>query len=471
MFPPFPQEKAYEYCYQLMEQLDAHKRIDFESLVKNPALTTDLLFSGKTGQMFGICVCKDGDGNEVVLKAFSGQYNSIWNVAGWVPPLLDEAEFYRQSAESDRLIHELTDTIEDKNSGLSESELKSLKKKRRELSAESMKNIFGLYEFHCLTGEVKHFSDITTDDTLLPTGCGECCAPKLLAYAAKNGLKPVSLAEFYYGKENNSGSKKHKQFYPPCDEKCSFILPHILGLEILYRDEAIIVINKPSGLLSIPGRGEEKLDSATTRLKNLFPECIEQPSVHRLDMDTSGLLVMAFNADAHRNLSLQFMNGTVEKRYYAVLEKPVCPGDGCKVTETNGGGKLIAGRIELPFRLDVEHRPYQIYDEVNGKIGVTNWRILSLEDAKKAVKCYRLAKTYERDLFKKHKTFVEFVPETGRTHQLRLHASHEKGLGSPITGDNLYGMQKEGERLLLHAHYLCFAHPVTGEKMEFYSES
>ena len=468
MFPPFPQEKAYEYCYQLMEQLDTHKRIDFETDIPNPALNTDMLFSGKTGQMFGICVCKDTNGNGVVLKAFSGQYNSIWNVDGWVPPLLDEAEFYRQSAESDKKIHELTDLIE--SGTLPEPELKELKKKRKQLSADSMRQIFDLYRIHCFTGETKRFGDIMPDGQMPPTGCGECCAPKLLSFAAKNGLHPISLAEFYYGKENSNG-KKHKQFYPPCDEKCSFILPHILGLEILYRDEAIIVINKPSGLLSIPGRGEEKLDSATTRLKNLFPECIEQPSVHRLDMDTSGLLVMAFTAESHRNLSLQFMNGTVEKRYYAVLEKPVCPGDGCKVTETNGGGKPLAGKIELPFRLDVEHRPYQIYDEINGKIGITNWRILSLEDAKKAVKCFRLAKTYERDLFKKHKTFVEFVPETGRTHQLRLHASHEKGLGSPIIGDNLYGTQKEGERLLLHAHYLCFTHPVTGEKMEFYSES
>ena len=468
MFPPFPQEKAQQYCYKLIDQLDTHKRIDFESPTPNPALKTDMLFSGKTGQMFGVCVCKDSSGSEVVLKAFSGQYNSIWNVDGWVPPLLDESEFYRQSAESDKKIHELTDLIE--SGTLPEAELKELKKKRKQLSAESMRQIFDLYRISCFTGETKRFNDIMPDGQMPPTGCGECCAPKLLSFAAKNGLRPISLAEFYYGKENSTG-KKHKQFYPPCDEKCGYILPHILGLEILYRDEAIIVINKPSGLLSIPGRGADKTDSATTRLRTLFHDCIEQPSVHRLDMDTSGLLVMAFNAEAHRNLSLQFMNGTVQKRYYAVLDKPICPGDGCQVTELNGGGKPVGGKIELPFRLDVEHRPYQIYDEVNGKIGITHWRMMPLEEAKDAVKCFRLSKKQERELFKKHKVFVEFTPETGRTHQLRLHASHPKGLGSPIIGDNLYGTQKEGERLLLHAHYLCFAHPVTGEILEFFSES
>ncbi len=206
------------------------------------------------------------------------------------------------------------------------------------------------------------------------------------------------------------------------------------ALDIVYEDKHIVVVNKPSGLLSIPGRGIEKLDSVTTRLKEICPHCIEQPAVHRLDMDTSGLMVLALEAVGHRNLSIQFQDRKIYKRYIAVL-------DG--VLDAN------SGRIELPFRLDVDNRPLQIYDEEYGKMGITEWRTLEVGDGL---------------------TRVEFVPLTGRTHQLRVHAAHKKGLGVPIVGDLFYGVGPFLCDLQLHATELRFKHPVTGEGMTFIKE-
>ncbi|MEE0998141.1 MAG: pseudouridine synthase [Treponemataceae bacterium] len=504
MFPPFNEELAKTECLSLMEKLDSYRSIDFSAIennkTPNPKLSINHLYEKNLGIMFGVLVCLDNEGNQHSLKAFSGQFNSIWQVKTWAPPLLDETAFNQLIKDSDIEIHQLSEEIEtlnqqklilqqsqnqedSKNQSLEEldSKLKDLKQKRKNLSNQSMKEIFDLYEFYTFNGSKKTFSDIFLDDELPPTGCGECCAPKLLSEAFLLGLRPISMAEFYYGPENKSATKHHKEFYPPCDEKCSFILPHILGLEILYQDSDICVINKQSGLLSIPGRGEDKLDSVTTRLRFLYElspqSCIPQPSVHRLDMDTSGLLVLAFNAEAHRNLSIQFMESKVEKKYYAVLENPIKIGDGVTVTKTLGTSKPLEGDIELKFRLDVENRPHQIYDEVYGKEGITNWRILTLEESKKAIKCFRISKSSEREILKGRKPVVEYTPLTGRTHQLRLHSSHEKGLQSPILGDDLYGNgkgnpsenKKAAKRLMLHSFYLSFIHPSTNEKLEFWA--
>ena len=506
MFPPFNEELAKTECLSLMEKLDSYQTIDFFAIennkTPNPKLSINHLYEKNLGIMFGVLVCLDNEGNQHSLKAFSGQFNSIWQVKTWAPPLLDETAFNQLIKDSDKEIHLLSDEIEDLNHqklNLTQSQnqehpqnqsnhsleeldtkLKDLKQKRKNLSNQSMKEIFDLYEFYTFNGAKKTFSDILLDDELPPTGCGECCAPKLLSEAFRLGLRPISMAEFYYGPENKSSTKHHKNFYPPCDEKCSFILPHILGLEILYQDSDICVINKQSGLLSIPGRGEDKLDSVTTRLRFLYElspqSCIPQPSVHRLDMDTSGLLVLAFNAEAHRNLSIQFMESKVEKKYYAVLENPIKIGEGVTVSKTLGNTKPLEGDIKLKFRLDVENRPHQIYDEVYGKEGITNWRILTLEESKKAIKCFRISKSSEREILKGRKPVVEYTPLTGRTHQLRLHSSHEKGFQSPILGDDLYGSgkkspenKKAAERLMLHSFYLSFIHPSTKEKLEFWA--
>jgi tRNA pseudouridine32 synthase/23S rRNA pseudouridine746 synthase len=205
-------------------------------------------------------------------------------------------------------------------------------------------------------------------------------------------------------------------------------------ITILYDDYCIIIVDKPSGLLSVPGRGPDKLDSVAQRIKALYPGCIAQPSVHRLDMATSGLTVMALTAESHRNISIQFQKRIVKKRYIALLD---------------GILEKDEGQISLPFRLDPENRPYQIYDPVYGKVGITRWKKTGMEYGK---------------------TRVEFTPLTGRTHQLRIHSAHELGLNCPIIGDSLYGNGREGERMMLHASYLAFQHPVTGEFLEFESE-
>ncbi|MFC1524075.1 RluA family pseudouridine synthase [Thermodesulfobacteriota bacterium] len=205
------------------------------------------------------------------------------------------------------------------------------------------------------------------------------------------------------------------------------------GLTILHADPHIAVVEKPGGLLAVPGRGPDKQDCVAARIRHHFPDSIAQPAVHRLDMATSGLMVFGLTRAAHRHLSRQFEDRLVEKQYLALV-------DGIVTGET--------GTIKLRFRLDPDNRPYQVYDPVQGKLGITSWCKIGIEGKL---------------------TRIEFTPLTGRTHQLRLHAAHEQGLHCPIVGDRLYGRGKEGDRMLLHASFLRFIHPDTGETMSFAS--
>ncbi len=202
--------------------------------------------------------------------------------------------------------------------------------------------------------------------------------------------------------------------------------------DILFQDSDIIVINKPPGMLSVPGKGEGQKNCLTYRIRSCFPESIEQPAVHRLDMDTSGLMVFALTRSSHRNLSIQFQSRSVLKEYTALLD---------------GETPLIGGEICLSFRLDPENRPRQIWDPEQGKKGITRWKRLGAASGR---------------------TRVLFYPLTGRTHQLRLHAYHPLGLGIPIYGDRLYGRGCPGEFLSLHSSRLVFCHPVTGKIMDFH---
>ncbi|HHD56593.1 MAG TPA: RluA family pseudouridine synthase [Desulfobulbaceae bacterium] len=206
-----------------------------------------------------------------------------------------------------------------------------------------------------------------------------------------------------------------------------------LRIRLLYVDADLIVVEKPAGLLSVPGRGPDKQGCVARQVRDFFPDTIKQPAVHRLDMDTSGLMVLARTKQAHAHLSDQFARQRVRKRYAAILEGVIAEDE---------------GQIELSFRLDPENRPYQVYDPVQGKSGVTRWLKLAVH---------------------KGRTRVEFIPLTGRTHQLRLHAAHERGLGCPIVGDRLYGIRKPGERMLLHAQYLQFTLPGTEKMVVFRS--
>jgi tRNA pseudouridine32 synthase/23S rRNA pseudouridine746 synthase len=206
-------------------------------------------------------------------------------------------------------------------------------------------------------------------------------------------------------------------------------------LSIVYADDDIAVVDKPAGLLSCPGRDASLFDSVQTRVPRVFPQATGSILAHRLDQPTSGLLVVGLHPAAHRALRLQFEARTVLKRYEAVLTGIVAHDEGV---------------ITLPFRLDVERRPHQIYDPIHGKVGVTRFEVL------------------HRDL-DAHRTRVRFCPETGRTHQLRTHAAHPLGLACPIAGDALYGDPGAAPRLLLHAATLSIAHPTSGERLAFQS--
>lgn len=205
------------------------------------------------------------------------------------------------------------------------------------------------------------------------------------------------------------------------------------GFAIIYQDRHLVVVDKVGGLLAVPGRGPENQDCVTARIRQLCPDCIEQPAVHRLDMDTSGLMVLGLTQKAHRDLSRQFAERRVVKGYLALVDGLVC------------GEK---GEIQLRFRLDPANRPSQIYDPVQGKLGISRWR--------------KRADINDRSL-------IEFTPLTGRTHQLRLHAAHPLGLGHPIVGDRLYGERIPGQPLHLHAMRLRFSHPETLEPMDFFT--
>ena len=216
-------------------------------------------------------------------------------------------------------------------------------------------------------------------------------------------------------------------------------------MEIIFADQELVVVSKPGGLLAVPGRGLDKQDSVVSRFKAQFPGAINQPAVHRLDMATSGLMVLALTAEAHRQLSCQFSQRQVDKVYIALL-------DGA-VSEAVAGKN---GEIELRFRLDPDNRPYQVYDPVQGKVGITRWRRLAFSET-----------LFGSEV--RPQTRIEFIPLTGRTHQLRLHAAHPLGLGCPIIGDSLYGSGKMGDPMYLHATRLAFTHPLSKKRLEFYS--
>lgn len=442
MFPPFPQELARHYCLEFIKGIE-----DGSVILKQ--ITPQSEERRGHGIMIGALVCTDSAGQRVVLHAVSGiSVKAAFVVPEAlegphhiiVPPIVNEGLIAAALAKNDKEIHELTDKINHIGALRQAPQLEGLIIQRTALTDESLRKVFDLYEFTRFDGQKITLNQIITEHEgkLPPTGTGDCCAPKLLSYAFEHGLTPISMDEVFYGRDTLN--KKSGSSYPPCDERCGYILPWILGLEILYRDSSIVVINKPSGLLSVSGRTPDKQDCATERLKKLFPHCITQPSVHRLDMETSGLLVMALTEQAHRNLSAQFEAGTVHKKYVALIDGTFNHNE-------------YKGELRLKFRLDPDNRPHQIYDEENGKLGITEWE-------KAGTVLYTAPDGTQR-----RTTKIIFTPHTGRTHQLRLAASDPHGFGIPIVGDTLYGHCAPGERLMLHAFELEFKHPVSGNTL------
>lgn len=327
-----------------------------------------------------------------------------------------------------------------------EDKIKSLKKNRKLKSNDLQQRLFKSYAFLNQQKELKSLLAIFDDPAIKPpAGSGECAAPKLLQYAFTHDLQPITMAEFWWGISPNSAVRKHKNYYPACQSRCKPILAHMLQgiemdknlllenlainkeLEIIYEDDALIVVNKPAEFLSVPGKTVK--DSVFTRIKEKYPKATGPLIVHRLDMSTSGILVLTKTKDANAILQRQFIKRTVKKRYVALLD---------------GHLTQNKGTIQLPLRVDLDDRPKQLVDFKHGKKAETNWEIIHVENGK---------------------TRVHFYPITGRTHQLRVHSAHKNGLHIPIIGDDLYG--KKANRLHLHAEYIEFLNPTTEEKMSF----
>ncbi len=416
-----PTEKAAKLLEMEMETIKREGFLDYRE--RTPRFAIDSFLEEK-GLMLGLLVCRTKSREEVSFKAFSGLVSKSPIVPGFVPPCFSRREYDDVVGNYDSEIHELTDRIE---------RGERLEEKRHALSLECLKRIESLYTFSSITGERLSFSDMGIENP--STGTGDCATTRLISYCFRKGFTPISLAEMWFGAP--TATRREGILYPPCDEKCRPILKHLLGIDLLYSDDDIAVIDKEAGVLSVPGKGPDKQDCASSRIKRLFPTAPELPSVHRLDMDTSGILVYAKNEEAKRRLSMQFETRETEKVYVALLR-----------------GVLLerSGDIDLPIRLDVENRPYQIVDRERGKRALTHYEVIRIEV-----------------LNGEKVTRVRFYPHTGRTHQLRVHAA--SGLGLPIVGDRLYGERREGERLMLHAESLTFTHPSTGERVTFSAPS
>lgn len=334
-----------------------------------------------------------------------------------------------------RVVEELELSIQE-----AEKDIIELKEKRKEMSAALQQKLFENYSFLNAAGKSKNLADIFhTDKGLLPpSGAGECTAPKLLHFAFRNKLEPIALAEFWWGISPSSEIRRHGQYYPACHTKCRPILSHMLSdniitpaetnyrpqdLPILMEDDHMLLINKPAGLLAVPGKGREA--SVYSMIREKYPEATGPLIVHRLDMATSGIMLIAKSMEVYHHLQRQFIRRTVQKRYSAILEGTVPSGEGI---------------IDLPLRVDLDDRPRQMVCHSYGKQAVTRYKVLRRESGK---------------------TWVHFFPLTGRTHQLRVHAAYKDGLDTPIAGDDLYG--QKSDRLYLHADRIQFMHPVSGQ--------
>ena len=359
--------------------------------------------------------------------------------------LVNESQFMK--AELHRMKKRFAEEIEKTEQVLSafNNEIAALKQQRKQMSDALQRWIFEQFSMLNALGERRTLTEIFAETTMgiPPSGAGECCAPKLLQYAYDHSLKPLCMGEFWWGESPVGEIRHHRHFYPSCSSKCKPILGHMLKglnvdadpmlrnweseIETIYEDDWLAVINKPAGLLTTPGRNN--MPSVWSIMSERWPDASGPIIVHRLDMATSGLLVLAKNKDIHQQLQQQFEQRTVKKRYCALLD---------------GIPEKQEGEIRLPLIADLNDRPRQKVDFENGKEAHTFYKVVEARDGQ---------------------ALVHFYPITGRTHQLRVHCAHPNGLNIPIVGDELYGTRSQ--RLCLHAEYLEFTHPVSGKSVCF----
>lgn len=514
-------------CPETGELLKLPRTLLVEAIAYNfmQYLANDEVYS-REGKMYGILLVEMADGEQRILKAFSGLLNGCSIVAGWVPPIpgrdevaIDEArtladldtikqelitlkqlparqQYEKLSDEFEQQLQQMSDRHRDRKqqrhtqrhlfnttltgealtTALEQLEAESrrdgierrkfkrqrdeqlqplkqiidiadirigeLKQQRKQLSRQLQAQMHAAYSMMNFFGQSRSLQQLIPEG--LPTGTGDCCAPKLLHYAATHNLKPLAMAEFWWGPSSVNQDKIQGEFYGACVERCQplmgFLLsglqPHPPGeIPILYEDEWLIVVNKPPGLLSVPGRYRETQDSVLSRLRHVLPDGIALTPVHRLDQQTSGILLLARDRQTYRQLSQQFQQRQVHKIYEAVLTGTI---------NTN------QGVIELPLWGNPQNRPYQQVNWQYGKPSLTKYQVISKQA------------NYTR---------IEFIPLTGRTHQLRVHAADPTGLGIPILGDRLYGCSAEASRLHLHARELSFDHPQLGKRLHLQTKT
>ena len=388
------------------------------------------------GKMFGVLVAEDSEGSLGFLAAYSGLLCGRNDWEYFVPPVFDAQQpdgYFKQK----------------------EREIMA-SPNHKEMSQDLQLWLFRQYRMLNANGDTRDLVEIWRDYhqnpkiqkkfPLPPGGTGDCCAPKLLQYAYQHQLKPVCMAEFWWGASPASEIRHHGEFYPACRGKCKPVLTWMLqgldvdpdpeqsgflhhGIEIIYEDDAIAAVYKPSGMLSVPGKADDY--SVDTWAKELWPESMLP---HRLDLLTSGIMLVAKTAEAYHHLQDQFAARTVKKKYVAIVE-----------------GEILTdhGVIDLPLNSDPINRPRQIVDHEHGKRAITEYRVIGrvIHNGKAFVK-------------------LALYPHTGRTHQLRMHCAHYEGLCCPIVGDELYG--HKADRLYLQAESIAFVHPSTGRQMRLF---
>lgn len=424
------------------------------------------------GKMFGFLVYEDEDGKERFLKAYSGQILGRSDWEGYVPAIFDylqpDGYFKTHEAEITLLNHKIKEAEALLPKGKRTREVEAMKQERKERSQALQRWLFSQFvitppptpqEDNNAEGEsiLKVFTDYAqrtgSKQTVPPGGTGECCAPKLLNYANKHGLKVKAIAEFWYGDSPKGIIRHHGQFYEPCQAKCMPILWYMLPkdckvypfmrntpkgeIRILWQDQWFVAIDKPAGLLSVPGK--RQLPNAQTMLRDSLPSGRVGVglAVHRLDMDTSGILLFAKTEEAFVKMQGLFAeHKEVHKEYVAVLSKP-------EPYNTPLSPREGTGVSLLPLSPDFENRPMQKVDYDEGKEAITRYEFTD-------------------------ENRVRLFPLTGRTHQLRIHCAHPEGLNRPILGDPLYG-NTPAERMYLHATRLSFTHPFTGERIDITS--
>lgn len=405
---------TYPFCYKPHPDIAEAARKLISRISSDPLLHS--LF--KEGKMLGALKTDGG-----MLYAFSGLAGGKGFVEGFVPPIFDSSAVNLDSSSPEE-------------------------------SKRLQRWLFSQYVVLNALGESRSILDIFADRFMTPPGgTGECAAPKLLHYAYKNGLKPLAMGEFWYGASPEREVRRQGCFYPSCTGKCGPLLTWMMqGLEVApnpldddslwsmedpvvkFEDSHIIIVNKPAGMLAVPGRTARR--SLQERLSELCGHAVY--SCHRLDMDTSGLMVFAKDSATQSALQRQFEERAVSKAYLAIVDPPA------EASATSSRGKIV-----LPLYPDYYDRPRQIVDSEKGRPAVTEYEVL-------------------KD-FEDGRSLVRLIPYTGRTHQLRVHCAHQRGLGRPIAGDRLYG-GSEAARLMLHACSLGFRHPVTGERMTFLTD-